>query len=232
MLRALLLASAALAAMTTYAEAGACLSDDEIDDGIALLERSVKKPATDLDYYGLCLPGALDPEDGKVAAKRIARINAACSKILPERSSDTVCLRLAALQGKAELGGVQIFDAIVAWNSGPWSGPRLLGHWSSDSFQIDLDAFVSLRDARAVPLVLERWAAFETEAVKREASKRGRRLAMMAWASWRKQAAALLGALGGEAEAVFLEGQAKATKDRHVKQACLDAVKAIRARAL
>ena len=68
MVRLLLLAAVALTSLTRYAEAGACLGDDEIDDGIALLERSIKKPAKELDYYAICLPTAIEhQEDGNRA---------------------------------------------------------------------------------------------------------------------------------------------------------------------
>jgi hypothetical protein len=80
-----------------------------------------------------------------------------------------------------------------------------------------------LGDRPAAPLIMEVWNANVDEAQKRE--KRKWASSMMAWSGWRKDAAQ---ALGGCADVkAFLDEQAKATKDKYLRQACLDAIAAI-----
>lgn len=220
---------AALLLTARHADAGACLSDSEFADAVAGLEKRVKDPTHDMDYLRVCLPGAVTGEHA--TPKRIARVNAACTKILTRDPADQQCVMLAARQKKAELAGVKIYDAVVAWNSGPWSGPRLLGDWSSDFYSLDLQAFLSLRDPRAVALVVERWTAFQPQADAKEKSKKRTQADMPAWSRWRQQAAAVLAALGSSTEITFLEQQVAATKDKQVKRACTQAIASIKKRA-
>lgn len=212
-----------------HAYAGvACMSDSELTDAIEGLEKRVTDPKHDLDYLRICLPRTVEGEHA--TPKRVARVNAACTRILTRDPADQVCVMLAAQQKKAELAGVKIYEAVVAWNSGPWSGPRLLGDWSSDMFSLDLDAFLSLGDPRAAALVVERWTAFQPQADAKEKSKKRTQADMPAWSRWRQQAAGLLGALGSTADVPFLEKQAAATKDKVVKRACTNAIAAIKKR--
>jgi hypothetical protein len=210
-----ILALILLGLSTTRAEAGACLDDSEFDELVRLLEKQARTGSGDLGYLDNCFHEATHGEFA--TPKRLARINAACTTILTTTPSDRSCIELAALQGKTEMGGVKLFEAVSAWGSTPWSG------------RADLYLLQRIADARAVPLVVERWKTFDVEATKRLKKKRGNTAQW--WSSWRQDAARVLGALGTADQIPFLEEQAKATKDRYVKKACTDAITAITKRA-
>ncbi len=223
-----LFAALVVVSVTRVAHAGICLGEDEFEDAVAVLEKRVTNPKVDMGYASVCMPGAVTGE--YATKKRIARVNAACTKILTRDPADQQCVMLAGYQKKSELGGVKVFDAIAAWNSGPWNGPRLIGTWDSDFASIDLDLFLTLGDTRAAALVVERWTTFQPQADAKEKSKKRTKSDMPAWSRWRQQAAAVLGAVGTSSDVAFLEKQASATKDTAVKRACKAAISTIKKR--
>ena len=224
----LLVATLLFVAASRAAQAGICIDESEFEDAVGLLEKRVTNPKQDMGYASICMPGAVTGE--YATKKRIARVNAACTKILTRDPADQQCVMLAGYQNKTELGGVNIFDAIAAWNSGPWSGPRTMGTWDSDFVSIDLYIFKTLGDTRAAALVVERWNTFQPQADAKEKSRKRTRSDMPAWSRWRQQAAAVLGAVGTSSDIEFLEKQASATKDTVVKRACKTAIAAIKKR--
>jgi len=176
------------------------------------LETVAKDPkATPEDPYAYCLPGIVEQEP-----KYSARVLAACSKILARDPKDTLCIQLAIRLGKKEHAGVDLYAAVASWKIDVWSWDRG-----------DLTVFLlgKLGDSRAAPLIADVWKATVDEAQKREKKKWSS--SMMAWAGWRKDAAQALGEVGGADDKAFLDEQAQATKDKYVRQACLDAIAAI-----
>ncbi len=211
--------AAMILSAATEARAGACLGEDEIVGEIVQLEAYAKDPKATIDGY-LCVRVAFGDDDDIVPAahrkKLQARIEKACTTILTRDHTDAECIELAVWLGKKSLGGVTLFDVVSKYKIDIWSWDR----WTPMLWMLG-----QLGDPRGAPIIRDAWtAAIEVAAKYEKAHRHGD---MQAWAGWRKEAAETLGMLGVAADKTFLEEQAAATKDRYVKQSCLDAAKAI-----
>jgi hypothetical protein len=179
---------------------------------VKALEAVAKDPkATSEEPYAYCLPDIVEHEP-----RYVARVLAACDKILARNAKDALCVELAVRLGKKEHGGVDLYAAVASWKMDVWN-------WDRGDLTVIL--LGKLGDSRAAPLIVDFWKAHMEEAQRREKKKLPS--SMMAWTGWRKDAAQALGAVGGADEKAFLDEQAKATKDKYLRQACLDAIAAI-----
>src|ERR1700733_14212981 len=159
--------------------------------------------ADNLEYNEYCL---------NAVTKYKARILAACTKLVAKDPPYETCLVLAASLGEAKLGKRDIFDWIAHLPRGPWEVNSSLPDYPLYLFQ-------QLGDPRGAALIIATWKDSLAKAAKHEQDH--------AWMDdWSGGVGA--GAGGGAAdEQAFLEAQAKATVDVHVRDACLDAAKAI-----
>lgn len=205
------LALIALVPLVTVGTAHAGL-DCEDAASVKSLETMAKDPkAVPEDPYAYCLPGLLEREP-----KHAPRVLAACSKILARAPKDALCIQLAVQLGKKEHAGVDLYAAVASWKIDVWN-------WDRGDLTVIL--LGKLGDSRAAPLIMDVWKANLDEAQKREKKKWPS--SMMAWSGWRKDAAQALGAVGGADVRAFLDEQAKATKDKYLRQTCQDAIAAI-----
>ena len=205
-----------LLALAHAAHAGVCLSEEEADADMKLVEAAARNKAkleAARDMYAfLCV---------ELDAKRLrTRVGKACQKILDRDGEGAECMRAAAVAGFATLGTHDVF----AWIS---------KHVTEDPIDASggvgwgkIEMLAAMDPARALPIVLDMWHTSLPRADARE--KRHRE--MMSWSGWRQRAAAVLGAIGTQDEIAFLDEQAKATKDKHVAKACRDAIRAVEKR--
>jgi hypothetical protein len=204
----------ALIVHISLATAGTAYAGLFCDDAASVkaLEAVARNPkATSEEPYEYCLPGIVEQEP-----KYGTRVLEACSKILARDPKDALCIQLAVRLGKKEHAGVDLYAAVSSWK---------IDVWSWDRGDLTMSLLGKLGDGRAAPLIMDVWKANLEEAQKREKKHWGS--SMMAWAGWRKDAAEALGAVGGADAKAFLDEQGKATKDKYVHQACLDAIAAI-----
>lgn len=189
----------------------------ELPGAVKTLERIAAKPNARLspadEYYGLCLAGV-----ARVPKLR-TRFEAACSVILARDPKHYVCVDIAARSGIKQLGGIDVFDAVgVVMRIDPFA----MG--DADGQAIIL--YRTLADPRALPIVVQVWKDNLAKAAKRER----RPQSMVAWSAWRQEAAKILGMFGGLEDKAFLDEQRAGTKDKYVRRACADAIRAIEQR--
>jgi hypothetical protein len=201
------------------ARAGACLGEDEVVAEVAQLEAYAKSPKDRVGVF-LCVRVAFaDDIDIVAAAHRKllrARIDKACTTILGRDHEDSECVELAVRLGKKSMAGVELFDVVSRYKLDVASWDR----WTPTLWMLG-----ELGDPRGAPIVRDAWiAAIDVAAAHEKAHHHNY---LQAWAGWRKEAAGTLGRIGVAADKTFLEQQAAATKDIYVRQACLDAAKAI-----
>lgn len=203
-----------LVALTSRAWAGL-----DCDDKAALadLEAYAKAPAAKKqfkdNYSDLCVMWA--------DAKLTPRIAKACTKILDRDGEQNDCVTIAAAHGLTKLGDHDIVALVSAFKEDPVEAAGGVGFYKVTLLE-------KLGDPRGAAVIRTMWAEAQPRADARE--KRHREMA--SWSGWRQYAAHALGVIGSADDATFLDEQAAATKDTHVKQACLDAAAAIRARAV
>jgi len=217
-----ILVFAAILSAASEARAGACLGEDEVVAEVVQLEAYAKNAKDRVPVF-LCVRVAVTDEIGVVpAAHRKAlrdRIDRACTTILGRDREDGECIELGIRLGNKSMAGVEFFDVVSKYT-------RAVASW--DRWTPMLWMLGELGDARGAPIIRDAWtAAIEVAAAHEKARHHGY---LQAWAGWRKEAAGTLGKVGTAADKKFLEDQAAATKDIYVRQACLDAVKAIEQR--
>jgi hypothetical protein len=191
------------------AHAGMCIGEDETAKGVASLEAMAKNPKANDDR------GCFEDSAGKYP-KYAPRVLAGCEKILARTPNDVSCIDVVIRLGKHVLAGVDLFDAIASWKIDIWE-------WQHEDRTTVL--LGRLGDPRGLARIVETWKAAIPEAKTRERKKWASSLS--AWSGWRQDAARALGEHGGADDKAFLEDQAAATKDKYVKQACVDAIAAI-----
>jgi hypothetical protein len=177
------------------------------------IERFAKnKKATPDEYDFLCLSWA--------SPKLKPRIERACTAIMDrDGAKNNPCIVAVAQQGIAKLGDHDIFAGVLEMKENPIESSGGVGYTKTQLLGM-------MGDVRGAKIIVDEWTAAIPKAAAREKKKRE----MASWSGWRQRAAEALGKLGGESEATFLEEQAAATKDKHVKKACLDAKAAIEKR--
>jgi hypothetical protein len=199
------------AAGARSAHAGACLSPEENDDAMTLVEKFAKDKKAEPGYEWMCVE--LD------AVRLRPRIERACGAILARDGEKSPCLQIATAAGIPKLGTYDLWDLLVKQSDDPLLGVGTIGTTKSTFL-------ARMGDPRAVAMIVEAWKA----AIPRAEEREKRRGDMRGWSVWRQSSAQALGMIGGQDEIAFLEEQAKATKDIFVAQACRDGIAAIKKR--
>jgi hypothetical protein len=212
-IRLVLVLAVLLAGATAHA-GDLCATDENANDDPKvelkqLEELAAGKPPKEL-FYIYCL-------ERKTKFK--ARIMAACRKIVDQKDWTTGCMVVAASLQEPTLGKHDVFDWIAHLERDPWEVNSSLPDYPLYLFQM-------LGDPRGAALIVGTWRDSIPKAAALEKKHRG----MSDWSGWRQHAAETLAAIGGERDAAFLDEQAKATIDSHVRDACNDAAAAIRKR--
>lgn len=210
MLRALPIALAAgllLAARPAWA--GYC-GEEGMMAAVNELEAYARKPGKEKPtLYHLCM------EEMESEPKLQQRILAGCTKVLAREPDFAPCVQWSVTYGAKKLGDVELFGKVgELFKLDPFVG---------EDFPLTL--YLSLDDARAVPLALEAWKAALLD--KRAAKDRYR----YSFTKFRHAAIKLMARHGGAGERAFLDEQGKAIKDRGIKKAIGKAIAEIDKRA-
>ncbi len=219
-MRVLVAVAVTLLALARFAHAGLiCPHDASGNDDPAATVKALEQlaagtgSADDLQYAAYCVGG---PASHPVTA----RVVAACEKIVhADASRADFCMVLAARVGAPKLAGRDVFEFVAKQPRRPWDE-----YWLGP--QSGLFLLGDLGDPRGAALVIATWK----ESIPRAAAFERRHIGMTEWSSWRQNAAQVLGGIGNEDAAAFLDEQAKATVDTHVADACRGAAAKIRAR--
>lgn len=195
------------------AHAGACLGEDEVVAEVVQLETYAKNPKAPRGFLCIRVAFATDIDVVPKSHRKplLDRIEKACTKVLEREHGDNECVELGIRLGKKSLGGVDFFDVVSKSKLDVWNWDR----WTPELWMLG-----ELGDARGAVIVRDTWKAAIDVAAKHEAAKR--RGYLQAWAGWRNEAAQTIGKIGVAEDKAFLEEQAAATKDRYVRQACLE----------
>ena len=189
-----------------------CATDDHANPDpsyeMKALEQLASSGKESPDYNLYCLRGV---------TKYRARIMAACTKIVTSSNPTwDGCMELAASLHEPKLGPNDVFEWISELDRNPW-------RVNSSMPNYPLYMFEELGDPRGAALIVATWKESIPTAAKHEHSSEW----MADWSGWRQHAAEALAVIGGADDTKFLDEQAKATVDTHVRDACLDAAKAI-----
>ena len=205
MLRALVV----IAALCGTARAGRFCTSNEPAYTVWALERFARdaKQERGAELAAYCLHDQVELK---------ARILAACKRVLDRDPDWASCYVLAAAMGAGTLGKHDVFAWVAA-------RPRKPGDVDFDLPSDPLALFAALADARAAPLVIATWRAADIEATRHG----GERAWLRELATWRKHAAATLGAVGDKDTIEFLRACARDIGDRGVASACREAIDAI-----
>lgn len=187
-----------------------CDSETAVKDIEAAAKDKAKAADAERNYSFLCAEG-LD-------AKWKPRIGKACEKILDrDGEKGNPCVVVAASAGFAKLGKHDLFELVGKIAEDPIEFEGGVGFRKTD-------LFATMGDPRGVAAIIDMWKAAIPRAEVRE---KKHRQSMADWSSWRQGAALNLGKIGDADAKAFLEEQAKATVDTHVRDACNDAAAAI-----
>jgi hypothetical protein len=187
-----------------------CDPESALADIEAAAKDKAKLVDVDRNYAYLCAEN--------LAAKWRPRLGKACEKLLDrDGEKDNTCVFVAASNGFTKLGKHDVF--------------ALVGKLHEDPIEIEggvgmgkTDLYAAMGDPRGVTAIMDMWKAAIPRA---EAREKKHRQTMADWSAWRQGAAANLGKIGDADAKSFLEEQAKATVDTHVRDACNDAAAAI-----
>jgi HEAT repeat protein len=145
------------------------------------------------------------------------RIEKACKKILDrDGEKNNECVVAAAAAGFGKLGDHDIFALVGKLPEDPIEFAGGIGFSKAELYE-------RIGDPRGAQILTEAWK----QAMPRADVREKRHRSMVDWSSWRQHTAKALGGLGDADTRDFLEAQAKATKDTHVRDACITAAQAI-----
>jgi len=201
----------AIALMPLRASAGEC-DDDNARRNVVALETYASGKGAKPEIWGLCVEQAIVG-----SPKLTARFVAACEKIVARDPDDSECVHWSVFLGARKLGAVDLLDSVT----------RLFTLDPFAEAMNAIDMYVKLDDARALPLIHDRWLV----AAKDKHASSMKSEWVYRWAKWRHAAIALYASKGTPDDVAFLQDQAKATRDRGVKRAIARAVAAIQQRA-
>jgi hypothetical protein len=187
-----------------------CDPETAVKDVEAAAKDKAKVVDAERNYSFLCAEG--------LAAKWKPRIGKACEKLLDrDGEKGNPCVVVAASAGLVKLGKHDLFELVGKIPEDPIESDGGVGFRKTD-------LYAAMNDPRGAAAIMEMWKAAIPRA---EAREKKHRQSMADWSSWRQSAAINLGKLGGADAKTFLEDQAKATVDTHVRDACNDAAAAI-----
>ncbi len=209
MVRHLLVAFLVTAAVAGRAHAGLdCDGPSALADLEAFAADKSKAEQMDKDYAWLCIGEAID--------KSKPRIEKACRKILDRDGDQSRCVTVAAAAGFTKLGDHDLFTLVTKLHEDPIDSP-------GDLVAPKSWLLANMGDPRGTAYLVELWKA----SIPRADAREKRHGEMASWSGWRQNTAEALGTLGDADTKTFLEEQAKATKDTHVRDACNAAAAAI-----
>ena len=209
-MRALLIIVAVL--VPSIAHAGWC--DDEtaatfVRDTEAFAAGKLK---TMPDAWGLCFDQVIEGD-----AKLAARFVKACETIVQSDPDNRMCIQWSVELGAKKLGARDLVDATTKlFELRPFEDGGSLG----------IHMLVKLDDARALPIVKEKWLAGDND--KRARSDRNEMV--YRWSIWRHAAIKLFASRGTADDIAFLRDEMKRTKDASVRRAITRALKVIEKR--
>ncbi len=160
------------------------------------------------DYTWICVDG-LDQ-------RFKPRLEKACRKILDRDGDGSECVTAVAAVGIGKLGDHDIFTLVTQLPENPIEASGGIGYYKAA-------LLARIGDPRGAQVLVDIWKATIAKADAREK----KHWEMASWSGWRQYTAEALGKLGDADTKTFLEEQAKATKDTHVRDACNDAAAAI-----
>jgi len=187
-----------------------CDPEAAVKDLEAAAKDKAKAADAERNYSFLCAEG--------LAAKWKPRVGKACEKILDrDGEKGNPCVVVAASAGFTKLGKHDLFELVGKIPEDPIEYDGGVGYRKTD-------LYAAMGDPRGSAAIIEMWKAAIPRA---EAREKKHRQSMADWSSWRQSAAVNLGKIGDADAKLFLEEQAKATVDTHVRDACNDAAAAI-----
>ena len=203
-----------LAVCVTAATAGAgvCTTESEADQDMDLIEQfagDAHRPPPGDSFAWMCV---------RLQAPRLAvRVISACSRILDRDGDRGECIDLVAVLGMARVGKHDIFHVVSQRPLEPFD--------SMKGPNYNLYLLGAIGDARAAPIIIKAWQDMDPKIGR---SRRHAPDLLPEWAAWRQIAAQILGRIANTTEVrAFLDGQAANADDHYVKQACVEASKAI-----
>ncbi len=192
--------------LPTLTHAGDC---GDPADSVATLEAWAKHPTAEEPSLAidLCV------ETVRADAKLSRRILAACEKIMAKTQKSQTCIVWGVHLGAKQLAGRDLYDGLLeAYKLDP-----IEGAWVVELHE-------ELADPRAVPLIVDAWKRGNAD------PRSTRKSFKEETAAWRRNAARLLGKLGGPPERAFLEQQLAALSDKATRKSLEKAIAAISAR--
>ncbi len=160
------------------------------------------------DYTWICVEG--------IDERFKARVEKACRTILDRDGDGSECVTAVAALGFGKLGDHDIFTLVTRLPENPLEASGGIGYYNAALLE-------KIGDPRGAQVLVDIWKATIPKADVREK----KHWEMASWSGWRQYTAEALGKLGDADTKAFLEEQAKATKDTHVRDACNDAAAAI-----
>ncbi len=194
------------------ARAGVCTTEAEADQDMGMIEvfaGDAHKPPPADSFAWMCV---------RLQAPRLAvRVISACGQILDRDGDRGECIDLVAVLGMARVGKHDIFHIVSQRPLEPFDsikGPNY-----------NLYLLGAIGDARAAPIIIRAWQDMEP----RIGRHHGRAPDVLPeWAAWRQIAAQILGRIANTGEVrAFLDAQGASADDHYVKQACIEASRAI-----
>jgi hypothetical protein len=165
------------------------------------------------DAWGLCFDQVIEG-DQKLGARFIN----ACETIVQDDPDNRICIQWSVELGAKKLGQLDLVDATTSlFDVRPFEDGGSLG----------IHLLVKLDDARALPIVKEKWLAGDKD--KRARSDKNEMV--YRWSIWRHAAIKLFASRGTTDDVAFLRDELKRTKDASVRRAITRAIKTIEKRA-
>jgi hypothetical protein len=164
------------------------------------------------DAWGLCFDQVIEGD-----AKLRARFVKAGETIAQSDPDNRMCIQWSVELGAKKLGALDLVDATMKlFELRPFEDMGSLG----------IHMLVKLDDARALPVVKEKWLAGDND----KRAKSDKNEMVYRWSIWRHAAVKLFASRGTADDIVFLRDEMKRTKDASVRRAIAKAIKAIERR--
>jgi hypothetical protein len=149
--------------------------------------------------------------------KLAARFINACEMIVQSDPDNRMCIQWSVELGAKKLGQLDLVEATTTlFELQPFEDMGSLG----------IHMLVKLDDARALPIVKEKWLAGDKD----KRARSDKHEMVYRWSIWRHAAIKLFASRGTADDVEFLRDEMKRTKDASVRRAITRAIKAIEKR--